>query len=190
YLDLSPVLPQLIASLRGGTLIAENVDLLARATIAADPRDDSQKSSFAPSYIELAGAAELRLRRTVAVGASVLSRQTERAELVGGPTTDVRLIAQPLPASAATGELNFVEIGARARMSLGARRLSALLEIYGRRTRYPELYVDPTNPIDTSDIRGGGRISVDAWINKQLRLFAAYDVSSAIEHLPEITSYK
>ncbi|HMG55530.1 MAG TPA: hypothetical protein VK601_18660, partial [Kofleriaceae bacterium] len=51
-------------------------------------------------------------------------------------------------------------------------------------------YTDPTNPIDTGDIRGGGRISVDAWIGRRLRLFAAYDVSSAIEHSPEITSYK
>ena len=191
YLDLGPVLPQVIASLRGGTLIAENVDLLARGAVAADlTSSPGDKSSFSPAYVELGGALELRLRRTVAVGASVLSRQTERAELVGGPATDIRLVTQPLPPSAATGERSFTEIGARARMSLGARRLSALLEIYGRSTRYAELYTDPTNPIDTGDIRGGGRISVDAWIGRRLRLFAAYDVSSAIEHSPEITSYK
>lgn len=191
YLDLGPVLPQVIASLRGGTLIAENVDLLARTTIAADLSGaTAQRSSFSAAYVEAGGAVELRLRRTVAVGASALTRQTERADPAGGPVTDVRLVAQPLPPSSATGERSFTEIGARARMSLGARRLSALLEIYGRRTHYAELYVDPTNPVDTSDIRGGGRVTVDAWIGKRLRLFAAYDVSSAIEHLPEITSYK
>ena len=191
YLDLGPVVPQLIASLRGGTLIAENVDLLARTSIAADlSRSDAQKSSFSAAYVELGGALEVRLRRTVAVGVSVLARQTNRSDLPGGPITDVALVPQPLPASAATGERSFTEIGARVRMSLGARRLSALLELYGRRTRYAQDYVDPADPIDPRDVRGGGRVSIDAWIGKRLRLFAAYDVSTAIEALPEITSYK
>src|SRR4029079_19378571 len=53
YLDLGPVLPQIIASLRGGTLIAENVDLLARTTVAADlTRADDAKSSFPAAYFE------------------------------------------------------------------------------------------------------------------------------------------
>jgi len=47
-----------------------------------------------------------------------------------------------------------------------------------------------SEPIDTSDLRGGGRLTVEAWIGKRLRLFAAYDASSAIEHSPEITGYK
>lgn len=189
YLDLGPVLPQVIASLRAGTLIAENIDLLARAAIAADlAAADARTSSFSAAYVELGGALEVRLRRTFAVGVSVLSRQTEREDV--DPITDVRLLAQPLPTSAATGERSFVEIGARARMSLGARRLSALLEVYGRRTRYAQLYVDPTNPVDDSDLRGGGRVSVEAWIGRRLKLSAAYDVSTALEFSPEITSYK
>jgi len=72
----------------------------------------------------------------------------------------------------------------------GARRLSALLEVYGRRTRYAELYVDPTNPIATRDLRGGGRVSVEAWIGKRLKLSAAYDATSSIDQSPEITLYK
>jgi len=75
-------------------------------------------------------------------------------------------------------------------MSLGARRLSGLIEVYGRRTRYPALYVDPTNPIPTSDLRGGGRVSVEAWIGKRLKLSAAYDATTAIDQTPEITLYK
>ena len=191
YLDLGPVLPQVIASLRGGTVIAENVDLLGRGTIAADlTRSDALRSSFSAAYAELGGAVEVRLRRTFALGASALTRQTSRADVPGGPVTDVRLVAQPLPASAATGERSFTEIGARARMSLGARRLSALLEVYGRRTRYAGLYVDPTNPIATRDLRGGGRVSVEAWIGKRLKLSAAYDATSSIDQSPEITLYK
>ncbi len=191
YLDLGPVVPQFTASLRGGTLIAENVDLLARATIAGDlSKSGEPTSSFSASYVELGGALEVRLRRTVAVSASVLSRQTEREDLVGGPVTDVRLVPQPLPPSAATGERGFTELGVRMRMSLGARQFSAMAEVYGRQTRYAELYLDPTNPIPTSDVRGGGRVTLDAWIGKRLRLFASYDLSSALTFTPEITSYK
>jgi hypothetical protein len=191
YLDLGPVLPQVVASLRAGTLIAENVDLLARGAIAADlTGSDAARSSFSAAYAELGGAVEVRLRRTLALGASALTRRTSRVDLPGGPVTDVRLVAQPLPASAATGERSFTELGARARLSLGARRLSALVEVYGRRTRYPVLYVDPTNPIPISDLRGGGRISVEAWIGPRLKLSAAYDATSAIDLSPEITIYK
>ena len=189
YLDLGPVLPQLIASLRAGTLIAENVDLLARATIAADLTGDGDtRSSFSAAYVELGGALEVRLRRQLAVGGSWLTRQSNRE--TAAPIVDQRLVAQPLPASAATGEDRFTELGTRVRMSLGARRFSTMLELYGRETSYARLYVDPSNPIDTSDLRGGGRFTVDAWIGRRVRLFAAYDLSSAIEHSPEITSYK
>jgi hypothetical protein len=191
YLDLGPVLPQIIASLRGGTLIAENVDLVARTTVAADlTRTGATTSSFAAAYFEAGGALEFRLRRTVAVGASVLGRQTRRDDAVAGSIIDVAGTPDPLPASATTGEKGFTELGGRVRMSLGARRFSAMVEVYGRRTTYAETYRDPTDPIVTRDLRGGGRVTVDAWIGKRLRLFASYDLSSAIEFSPEITSYK
>lgn len=191
YLDLGPVLPQVIASLRGGTLIAENVDLFARTTVAADlTKSGATKSSFSAAYFEAGGALELRLRRQIAVGASVLSRQTRRDDVTAGSIIDVAGTPDPLPASANTGEKGFTEIGGRVRMSLGARRFSTMLEVYGRRTTYAETYHDPGDPIETRDLRGGGRVTVDAWIGKRLRLFASYDLSSAIEFSPEITSYK
>jgi len=189
YLDLGPVLPQLITSLRAGTLIAENVDLLARTTIASDlTKDGVAKNSFSAAYVELGGALEVRLRRTIAVGASWLSRRSDRER--PDPIVDERLVAQPLAPSARTGEDRFTEVGARVRMSLGARRFSTSVEIYGRRTTLTDAYVDPTNPIDLTDVRGGGRFTVDAWIGSRLRLFVAYDLSSAIQNSPEITSYK
>jgi len=191
YLDLGPVLPQLVASVRAGTLIAENFDLLARSTLAVDlTKAGEARSSFSAGYFELGGALEVRLRRTFAVGVSALGRQTHRDNQAGGPVLDVRLVAQPLAPSAATGEQGITELGSRARLSLGARTFSTMIELYGRRTRYAESYRDPTNPIDTSDVRIGGRVSVDAWIGKRLRLFASYDASSAIEYEPQITSFK
>jgi hypothetical protein len=38
--------------------------------------------------------------------------------------------------------------------------------------------------------RGGGRAQIDAWIGQRLRLFASYEISSALDFEPEITGYK
>ncbi|HET9627160.1 MAG TPA: hypothetical protein VFP84_37630, partial [Kofleriaceae bacterium] len=192
YLDLGPTLPQLVASLRAGALIADNVDLTARTTVAGDlSKDGDAKSSFSASYVELAGALDVRLRRELAIGISALDRRTAREDpplIVLDDAT--RTMALALPANAATGETSFTELGGRARLSLGARRFSSTVELYGRSTHYAALYLDREDRVPRSDVRGGGRVSVDAWIGKQLRLFASYEVSSALDFLPEITSYK
>lgn len=189
YLDLGPPRPQTLFSIRGGTLIAENIDLFARVAASGDESDETvPPTAYTASYVELAGAAEIRLRRTIAIGASVLTRTTER--IVMAPIVDERNTPQPLPESAAMGEDRFVEIGGTLRMTLGARRFSALLEIYGRRTRFAQVYEDPLLPPEIFDTRGGGRFSLDAWVGRRIRLFASYDVSSALESAPEITGYK
>jgi hypothetical protein len=190
YLDLGPVVPQLVASMRAGTLIAENVDLYVRGAAAADVSKTGQvKSSFAAPYLEIGGALEVRLRRTVSLGASALTRQTKRDPAPG--ILDVHMQLDPLPANPAVrGEDGFTEVGTSLRMTLGARRFSGLVELYGRRTRYPAIYVDPILAVPASDVRGGGRVTLDAWVGKQLRLFAAFDMSSAFDFAPEITGYK
>lgn len=189
YLDLGPVVPQLLISARGGTLIAENLDLSARVAAAPQLGDHNPTDvSYAASYLELAGALEARVRRRVALGLSVLSRNTERLE--APPIIDERLSPQPLPASGSMGEEGFVEAGGTVRMTLGARRFSALVELYGRRTRRTLAYRDPILALPERDLRGGGRFTVDAWIGKRLRLFASYDVSSRLETAPEISGYK
>ena len=192
YLDLGPVVPQLIASARAGTVIADNIDLLGRATIAADATDPGDPtSSFAAPYRELAGALEVRLRRQVAVGASYLSRQNERPEVPEAERiADDHRFPQQLPAEIDLGDLGFTEIGVSARMTLGARRFSAQLELYGRNTQLARLYRDPALPPAEDDLRGGGRATIDAWVGAKVRLFAAYDVSSALDSAPEITGYK
>ena len=190
YLDLGPVVPQLVASMRAGTLIAENVDLYLRGAAAADlSKTGEVKSSFAAPYLEIGGALEVRLRRTVSLGASALTRQTQRDP--APEIRDVHMEIDPLPANPAVrGEDGFTEVGTSLRMTLGARRFSALVELYGRRTRYPAVYVDPILVVPDSDVRGGGRVTLDAWVGKQLRLFAAFDMSSAFDFAPEITGYK
>jgi hypothetical protein len=200
YLDLGPVVPQVVLSGRIGTVVADNVDLLARAAGAINKPSVVPVAS-SPPYYELAGAADLRLRRTVTLGASILGRvNTGDYDNVASPVVDVMPgFAEQLPDTARLGAQGFVEGGVSAKMSLGARRFSAMVEVYARRTRYREEYCEPGDTGGCSalaaaqflgDSRGGGRFTVDAWLNKHLRMFAAYDVSSAIQFAPEITGYK
>lgn len=199
YLDLGPVLPQMIASARAGTLIRENIDLLARVAIASDINDETAaQTSYNSRFFELGGAVEIRLRRQIALTLSMLSRQTDR-ELVGA---DQRIVDNPDitapdalipdPARNTLGEQGFTEAGATLRMTLGARKFSALVEVYGRNTNYSVLYADPIMPsaIPVDDTRGGGRFQVDAWVSRRIRLFASYDVSSQLSTAPEISGYK
>lgn len=203
YLDLGPVLPQLLASVRAGTLIKENIDLYVRGAASSDlatkdPNDP--KSTFAASYLEAGGAVEVRVRRTVALGASALTRETTR--VATAPLNDVQGTPDMLPAQSAPilGEKSMVELGSTLRMSLGARKFSALAEGFARRTDYPLTYcavqsatmacdLNATS-VPTTDWRWGGRVTVEAWIGQRLRVFAAYELSSALKYDREISGYK
>jgi hypothetical protein len=44
--------------------------------------------------------------------------------------------------------------------------------------------------IPTQDYRGGGRVTVDAWIGARLRLFASYELSSRLDLQREIYGFK
>jgi hypothetical protein len=198
YLDLGPVQPQVLVSARAGTLIAENVDLYARAAWSQDlvsAADDV--NTFYATYYEGGGALEVRVRRTLSVGLSGLARYTDRADQMQNRVEDTPNVPDPLPISAAMGERDFVEAGATARMSLGSRKFSALVEIYGRDTDYALDYCigtrcqsDSDTGVPTDELRGGGRFQVDAWIGKRVRLFASYDLSTRLPFAPDITGYK
>ncbi len=198
YLDLGPVVPQITGSARAGTLIAENVDLLIRGAFATEgkkPLEDGTnrvvRSSFAAPFAEIGGALEVRLRRTIALGASLLSRQTTHPlPKTQFPVFDQKNVPEALPPGENRGEEGFTELGGTLKMSLGARKFSSLVEFYGRRTRYAVLYQDPTLPIPSSDLRFGGRFTLDAWVGERVRISAAYDVSSALEFTPEINGYR
>lgn len=210
YLDLGPVIPQLIFSGRAGTLIKENVDVLVRGAVADDRVEDKNelRSTFAARYFEVGGGFEVRLRRTVGLGVTGLTRQTQRFATVSGQIADVPTHIEPLPRaySPTIGERGFTEIGTSLRMSLGARRFSAIAEAYGRRTRYALTYCDGAvfedgspdrncqSALDTGvpsdDFRWGGRMTIDAWIGSGLRMFASYELSSRIDFAPEISGYK
>jgi hypothetical protein len=205
YLDLGPVVPQLMASGRAGTLIAENVDVLVRGALASDRvSTEEQRNTFVGAFAELGGGFEVRLRRTIALGVSGLTRQTKRYATVSGQIQDIPNMTEalPRPYSPDVGERGFTELGTSLRMSLGARRFNALVEGYGRRTRYSLVYCagsaevgsDCRSALDTGildqDYRFGARVSIEAWIGSRLRLFAAYELSSRIDLAPEISGFK
>ncbi len=205
YLDLGPVVPQTIVSGRAGTLIAENVDVLIRGAWANDRVDnvERQTNTFTARYFEIGGGFEVRLRRTIGVGVTGMTRRTERPETADDQIRDVPGVIEALPRmySAAIGDESFTEGGMSLRMSLGARRFSALAEGYGRRTNYARTYCESDAAgsdcrsivapgIEYSDFRWGGRVTVEAWIGDRLRLFASYELSSRIDLAPEITGFK
>jgi hypothetical protein len=213
YLDLGPVLPQLLVSGRAGTLIKENVDVLLRGAYANDlVTTEIERNTYAGSYLEVGGGLELRLRRTIGVGLNGLTRRTQRHVEIADQIADIPNQIDPIPRQYGPemGERNIVELGTTLRLSLGARRFSALVEVYGRRTRYaldycnalmdvgtPEERVDPDCQADipntgirTQDYRGGGRATIDAWIGSQLRLFASYELSSRLDLQREIYGFK
>ncbi|HVK84556.1 MAG TPA: hypothetical protein VM513_10645 [Kofleriaceae bacterium] len=191
YLDLGPVVPQVMGSLRAGTLIAENVDLYLRGAFAANPGDEpgAVRNTFASPYAELGGAFEVRLRRTIALGGSVLTRDTQRGEVLA-PVRDVPGMTEPLPANDVRGEEGFTEAGGTLKLSLGARQFSTAVEVYGRRTRYAILYEDPLLEVPSTDLRLGGRVSLDAWIGPNLKVYAAYDATSTLDMSPQVTGYR
>ena len=205
YLDLGPVVPQVIGSARAGTVLFDNIDILLRGALASEvnTKTDIDTSAYSAPYVEGAAAADIRLRRTITIGASVLTRRTTVSDAkLPAPVVDLAGTPQPLADIRHIGQYGFVEGGLSAKMSLGARRFSAAVEVYARRTHYEESYCTASATGDacatpvtssapfTEDIRGGGRVSVDAWVNRHLRLFAQYDVSSALAMAPEITGYK
>lgn len=103
------------------------------------------------------------------------------------------------------GERNLLEGGVVARFSGGARKFSAAIEVFVRRTRWAERYRDDGEPdlqgggsgdleseivLGEFDVRGGGRVSFDAWVTRRLRLRTEYDISSTLDVAPEIRGLK
>jgi hypothetical protein len=189
YLDLGPVLPQWIASARAGTLFRENIDIVARLAIARDTDDNVEQSTYVAPYFELGGGLEVRLRRQLALGVTGLTRRRTRPS--PPPTiVDAPNRIEALPEVAQLGQDRFTEVGTTLKLSLGARRFSTLLEVYGRATTYAHAYLLEVGALPERDVRGGARVSLDAWVGRRIRLFVTYDVSSLIDTAPDVSGFK
>src|SRR6185437_13164395 len=89
YLDLGAVGPRYLASVRAGTVLYDNVDVLVRGAGAFDQvRTGIEDSTFAATWGEVGGALEVRARRTLALGLSTTYR-TFRRDVVANNDSDL-----------------------------------------------------------------------------------------------------
>lgn len=202
YLDRGPSLPRAQARARAGTVLLDNIDLLLHGAFAVDARlGEDEVSYHAAGFLEAGGALEVRVRRAFIVGFQGLYRAYRHNDPQFA-TTDVENVVGDLELPPEhVGERNLLEGGMLTRFSGGARKFSASAEIFFRRTRYAELYRndaldDPGNDLEDEltlgefDLRGGGRVSFDAWVTRRLRLRTEYDISTTIDLAPEIRGLK
>ena len=194
YLELGLMTPQFHAALRGGTVLLDNIDLFGRVAVAVDRSDVRDRNTLRPSWYEIGGGAELRLRRAVALTASSLFRDLRRR--ITPPTIDVRTSAgQPLLLDAHYGEQSILEGGTGLKLTLGAKRFSIATEFYMRRTKFAETYIDQQQLVDATPIIpgvtfvGGGRIKLDAWISQRFRILAVYELTSRLRRAPELNGF-
>ena len=80
YLSFGTPLPRTMLSLRAGTVVADNLDVLLRAAAALERRGDQPGNSLFAGYLEGGAAIEGRIRRRLRLGTSVLARRYRRDE--------------------------------------------------------------------------------------------------------------
>lgn len=196
YLALEPPGPRTYVSLRAGTVLLDNVDLLLRGAGVVeydDPEEDATAepdARFASSYIEGGAALELRLQRTLSLGLSTLVRGYRNQQRPVDQDNALE-IEGPQDLGNAYGYAHargFVEGGFVIRYTQGARLFSAEAETYARAYERKLLYV--TSDVPTEDERVGGRLSVESWAGERLRLRIEYDVSAELPVIPELRGLK
>ena len=189
YLDLGVPVPRVYATLRAGTVLFDNIDVLVRGGAAFERgASDAPSNPHATNFLEGGGAIEVRPRRAVALGLSGLIRRFRRdGSQFDGENTP--LFPDPLPTDFSQfGERSFAEGGMTARYTQGARRLTARVEVYTRYFNTPAAYQD-VMPLD-DDVRIGGRFGAEIWPSDQLRLKVDYEVSSQLVLAPEVRGFK
>jgi hypothetical protein len=195
YLGLEPPGPRTRLSLRAGTVLLDNVDLLVRGAAAVEHEDaeespdtDADARTFASSYFEIGAALEVRLQRTLSLALSSMARlyQDEVPQAPADPTEDA---PDPFPADLGRArDASFVEGGAVARYTEGARIFSAEAEVYVR--AYERVLLYAMDGLPRADERAGGRLSVEGWAGERLRLRLEYDATATLASIPELRGFK
>ncbi|HWN67978.1 MAG TPA: hypothetical protein VNM90_10075, partial [Haliangium sp.] len=195
YLNLEPPGPRTYLSLRAGTVLLDNVDLLVRGAAAVEheqPEEsrggDAPARVFASSYFEAGAALEVRLQRTLSLALSGMGR-VYPDELPRAPSDPTDEAPDALPADLGRArDAAFFEGGAVARYTEGARVFSAEAELYFR--LYERLLLYSLDGLSGEDDRAGGRLSAEGWLGERLRLRIEYDATAALVTIPELRGLK
>ena len=188
YLHIGPPVARTLLSLRAGTVLLQNIDLLLRAAAALQHPGADAGSAFGRSYLEGGGGLELRVLRSLRIGSSLSGRRyrLDTAEV------DALVAGAPDPLALAPGTIgvrSFIEAGVSVRYALAARRFNASGELYTRSYEIQSPYLDAAER--ARDSRSGGRFEVEGWAGPRLRLKGEYDVSiGRIAPAPELLSVK
>jgi len=188
FLSFGMPRPRVRLAVRAGTVLFDNLDVLARAAVARE-RGDLAPSALHRGYSEAGLAFAMRFRRSLRVGSSVLARRYS----VEDPTlTPLFADGTPDPLPANTGQLgerSFVEADLTFAYNLGAHNFAARADVYTRAYRM----LNPLEaPRDSAlDLRTGVRFSVEGWAGERLRMKGEYETSVASRYLaPEIRGPK
>lgn len=186
YLNIGRPLPRTHLGVRYGTVLLRNLDVHLRAAGALEHRgeDDEGATSFMSTYAEAGASAEVRVRRALRVGLSLSARRYFLEDDIGS----IGAGDGELPSSlASTGVSSFRQGGVNFVYSSGARQFNASAELYGRSYQYRTEFNDK----DLSELRTGGRFSIEGWALDRFRLKAEYDLTfGSLVMAPDIGGLK
>src|SRR5262249_38336321 len=166
--NIGRTVSRLQVSVRGGTVLFDNWDVLVTASAGIPHGGDS---SFAPRYVELGAALLARFPFGIEAGVEARIRESHRIDVQG---TTI-----PLADVGALGERSFIEGSTTLRWSLGARRFSAEIAAFARRWGQEPLGAEPV-----ADVAAGGRFGVVGWAAGKVQLRGEYEVAG----IPDRTS--
>jgi hypothetical protein len=158
YLGFGPVVRRSRLSARFGTAFLGNFDVLLFGTWARE-HDQDVSSSFAPTYVELGGAAEARFLASLSANVELRARTYEREPLAG---------ANPFVDDAAFGERGFRELMTTIRYSAGMRRFSAEVSGFAR--------IYDLRITGRTDVRAGGHMRIEGWFTRRFRFMGEYEL--------------
>ena len=188
FLNLGRPLPRVKLSVRAGTVLFDNLDLLLRGAIAREHAGAGEpEHPFSPSYFEGGIATEVRFRRSLSIGGSLLARRYRRKPAIADLQDVEALLADPL----ALGEHSFYEGDVSFQYKVGTRKLDARADFYTRAYQGARQYVIPEIDEFKVELRSGARFAVSSWIDERLRLKGEYEAAFSPRYLaPEIRGSK
>jgi hypothetical protein len=186
YLHLGEQLPELRLGARAGTVVLDNIDLLVSFAVATPLAD---QTAWTTPWLEAAVAVDGRLTSPLSLGLSLRARRHLRANL------QIPLFPDPYIDAAASGERGVYESGARVRYALGRQRFAAEAEVFLRYSSSAHVDMPPGAVAtsggpwvltESSDLFGGTRLRIEAWLGPRVRLSGEYEVTSVPDEVGEL----